>query len=407
MQENSPKYKNPVPTVDVIIEIDDRVVLVQRKNPPFGWALPGGFVDYGETVEAAACREVREETGLELKSLEQFAVFSDPARDSRLHTITTVFIGQAGGKLKAGDDAADVKLFRWDELPSEIAFDHRQILESYLSKRKKGFSGINLNNNLESGNSLHRRKESVQAQLLKKSGSFASYCDIFVGQRSLLKFVKYELINNLFSGVKGAKGLFLRKIFFRRQFKQVGRNVVFGRNIVVRHPEKIEIGNDVFIDDNVVLDAKGADNRGIKIGNNSFIGRNTVLSCKEGNITIDDYVAVSQNCSFLSETEIYIGKYCLIAAHCCLVAGGNHNIEDVDVPICFQNSLTKGGIVLEGDNWLGAGVIVLDGVRLGFGAVAAAGAVVYKNIEPYAIAAGNPALVSKRRKKKIAENIPE
>lgn len=393
MQENTPKYKNPLPTVDVIIEIDGKYVLVKRRNPPEGWALPGGFVDYGESVEEAARRETLEETGLELEELRQFGVFSDPSRDPRQHTITTVFSARGRGSVRAGDDAAEAALFAPGDLPAQIAFDHLQILEQYF--RSRGLPA----GRPDSASGIDQRKESVQAQLLRKKSAYASYCDIAIGSRSFWKFLKYEFLNNFFSGLRGAKGFFLRKCFFSRQFRKVGRNVVFGRNIVVRHPSKIAIGNNVFIDDNVVLDAKGSVNSGIRIGDNCFIGRNTILSCKEGDIILDDYVSISQNCSLLSETRISLGKYCLLAGNCYLVAGGNHNTEAVDVPICFQSSLSKGGIELAGDNWLGAGAIVLDGVNLGYGAVAAAGAVVYKSVPEYAIAVGNPALVSKRRKK--------
>jgi len=148
----------------------------------------------------------------------------------------------------------------------------------------------------------------------------------------------------------------------------------------------------------VVLDAKGSSNQGIKIGANCFLGRNSVLCCKEGDIVLKDFVSISQNCSLLSESLILIGEYSLIAANCYLFGGGNHGIERTDIPICFQPSINKGGIVLEGDNWLGAGTIVLDGVKMGYGAVASAGALIYKSVESYAIVAGNPALVSKRRK---------
>jgi ADP-ribose pyrophosphatase YjhB (NUDIX family) len=122
--------RNPVPTVDIIIEFSDGVVLVLRKNPPQGWALPGGFVDYGETVEAAAMREAKEETNLDLAGLKMFSVYSDPARDPRQHTITTVFVAQGRGLLKGGDDASQAQVFGLDHLP-ELAFDHSRILKDY------------------------------------------------------------------------------------------------------------------------------------------------------------------------------------------------------------------------------------------------------------------------------------
>jgi 8-oxo-dGTP diphosphatase len=131
-------YKNPFPTVDVIIELPEGIVLIERKNEPFGWAIPGGFVDYGESVEAAAVRESMEETGLAVTELRLLGVYSDPARDKRSHNISTVFVGKASGTPKAGDDAAGVKLFPIDSLPEPLCFDHGRILADYLEKKRKG-----------------------------------------------------------------------------------------------------------------------------------------------------------------------------------------------------------------------------------------------------------------------------
>lgn len=124
-----PEHRNPAPTVDVVILLrGDRVVLVERRNEPRGWALPGGFVDEGETLEAAAVREAHEETGLAVDLLEQFHSYSDPRRDLRRHTITTVFLGRAAGEPVGGDDAARAAAFGWDALPGPIVFDHAEIL---------------------------------------------------------------------------------------------------------------------------------------------------------------------------------------------------------------------------------------------------------------------------------------
>ena len=127
--------RNPIPTVDIIIEIAGKIVLIKRKNPPSGWAIPGGFIDYGESAEATARREAKEETGLEIEGLNQFHAYSDPQRDPRRHTISIVFVAQARGKPRAGDDAADIGLFDRDTLPADLAFDHRQILDDYFSKK--------------------------------------------------------------------------------------------------------------------------------------------------------------------------------------------------------------------------------------------------------------------------------
>lgn len=129
------KHRNPIPTVDIIIRYGGGVLLIQRKNPPLGWALPGGFVEYGETLEEAAVREAREETGLEIRLSRQFHAYSDPERDPRQHTITTAFIAEASGEATAGDDAAGLGTFHKDHLPDILVFDHKQILSDYFTGR--------------------------------------------------------------------------------------------------------------------------------------------------------------------------------------------------------------------------------------------------------------------------------
>lgn len=135
----SQAYKNPVPTVDCIVELPgDRIVLIKRKNPPHGWALPGGFVDEGEPLHAACVREVREETGLEVDLSEQFFTYSDPRRDPRRHTISTVYIGWAEGEPSGSDDAADAKAFTLEAIPRELAFDHATIIADYVAYKRTG-----------------------------------------------------------------------------------------------------------------------------------------------------------------------------------------------------------------------------------------------------------------------------
>ena len=138
------KYKNPIPTVDIIIEMKKKtgkpgIVLIKRKNPPFGWALPGGFVDYGESLEQAAIREAKEETCLEIQLETQFHSYSDPKRDPRKHTITTVFIASARGIPRAQDDAAEIGIFDQEEIHFPLAFDHKRILKDYFTSRDNNF----------------------------------------------------------------------------------------------------------------------------------------------------------------------------------------------------------------------------------------------------------------------------
>ncbi len=135
------RYRNPVPTVDIIIEYQDQgLVLIERQKPPYGWALPGGFVEYGETLEEAAVREAKEETALDVQLLGQFHSYSDPRRDPRQHAITTVFVARGTGHPKAASDARSLEIFPPAELPSQLAFDHQRILQDYLKVRKTWLS---------------------------------------------------------------------------------------------------------------------------------------------------------------------------------------------------------------------------------------------------------------------------
>ena len=144
MKRRKPSWsKKPFPTVDIIIEIeleDGRtgIVLIERKNPPYGWALPGGFVDYGESLEEAAVREAKEETNLDIELIDQLHTYSDPSRDPRFHTITTVYVATAKGRPQARDDAKNIGIFTLEERPRPLAFDHEKILEDYIRKKLGG-----------------------------------------------------------------------------------------------------------------------------------------------------------------------------------------------------------------------------------------------------------------------------
>jgi ADP-ribose pyrophosphatase YjhB (NUDIX family) len=131
------RYKNPIPTVDIIIELQgEGIILIKRAKEPFGWAIPGGFVDYGESLEDAARREAWEETSLKVELLKQLGAYSAPERDPRHHTISVVFLARAQGKPKARDDALEVGVFTQENLPSPLAFDHEQILADYFAYKR-------------------------------------------------------------------------------------------------------------------------------------------------------------------------------------------------------------------------------------------------------------------------------
>jgi ADP-ribose pyrophosphatase YjhB (NUDIX family) len=135
------KHRYPIPTVDIIIEIkrkngQEGIILIKRKNPPDGWALPGGFVDYGESLEEAAVREAKEETSLDVRLKGQLHTYSDPKRDPRKHTISTVYVAAAQGRPKAEDDARDIGIFTEEEINFPLAFDHKKILTDYFKQKK-------------------------------------------------------------------------------------------------------------------------------------------------------------------------------------------------------------------------------------------------------------------------------
>ena len=241
-------------------------------------------------------------------------------------------------------------------------------------------------------------EDSLQKKLIDQRKSFSQkYAVLVIGKKGLWPFCKFELTTLFFSWIPGALGYALRRIFYPYLLGGVGKGVVFGQGITLRHPHKIRIGDNTTIDDHAVLDAKGEHNQGILIGQNVYVGRNTILSCKEGSIILDDYCNLSANCSLLSETEIHLGKYCLLAGNCYLVAGGNHSFDDVTTPIMFQPSFSKGGIRVEEDVWLAAGTIVLDGISIGKGSVVGAGSVVTRSLPELSVAVGAPAKFRKNR----------
>jgi acetyltransferase-like isoleucine patch superfamily enzyme len=222
------------------------------------------------------------------------------------------------------------------------------------------------------------------------------YADLVVGQSGLWPLVRYELVLLLSSWVPGALGLFLRSKLYPLILGRVGRNVAFGAHVVLRHPHKISIGDNVVVDDLCCLDAKGTTNRGIVLKNGVFLGRNTILSCKNGNIELDEEANIGFNVEVFSAADVRIGRKVLVAAYTYLV-GGDHLYDRVDLPVLEQGRTARGIDV--GDHvWLGAHVVVADGVRIGRDAVIGAGAVVTSDVPEFHVAAGVPARVLRDRR---------
>ena len=223
------------------------------------------------------------------------------------------------------------------------------------------------------------------------------YRELFVGKPGLGALLAYEAAMILASWVPGALGLVLRSRMYPWILGSVGRNVVFGVNVTLRHPHKIHIGNNVVIDDLCCLDAKGTNNTGITIGNGVFIGRNTILSCKNGDIVIDDRANIGFNCEVFSASKVRVGKDILMAAYTYLV-GGDHLYDRIDIPV-LQQGRTARGIEVGDGTWLGTHVVVTDGSTIGRDAIIGAGAVVVGEIPEFAIATGIPAKVSRDRRR--------
>jgi acetyltransferase-like isoleucine patch superfamily enzyme len=236
----------------------------------------------------------------------------------------------------------------------------------------------------------------IQQKLFEADKSqIQKYQDLIIGKKGLFNLIKYELIMLLSSWVPGALGLFLRSKLYPILLGKVGKGVVFGTNVVLRHPHKIHLGDNIVIDDNCVLDAKGTDNKGIFIGNGVFIGRNTILFCKDGDIYIDDNVLIGFNCEIFSANFVKLGKNIQIAAYSYL-NGGTHNFDRLDIPVKEQERSGK-GIIVEDNVWLAANVKVLDGVVIGRDSIVGAGAMVNKDIPPFSIAGGVPAKIIRSR----------
>ncbi len=241
-------------------------------------------------------------------------------------------------------------------------------------------------------------RESVRIQQEMTAGRKSNmdlYSDLIVGKRGVLAILKYELINMICANLTGVLGLIVRRRLYPLLLKKCGRGVCFGKNVVLRHPNKIEIGDGVIIDDNCLIDAKGRSNSGIRIGDGVFVGRNSILSCKNGDIVLGRNVNIGFNSEVFSGSRVAIGDNTLVAAFCYFV-GGDHVAETADRAVSEQGSLSRGITVAPGC-WFGASVKVLDGVSIGGNAIIGAGAVVTKDVAENTVSVGVPARVIKHR----------
>ena len=235
----------------------------------------------------------------------------------------------------------------------------------------------------------------IQKELFAaRKSALAKYRDLIVGRPGLWALLKFEFVTS-FSYVPGALGLFLRSRLYPCLLGRCGRGVVFGTGVVLRHPHKIFIGDNVVVDDHCVLDAKGSQNHGIEVGDRVFIGRNSILSCKNGDITLGAEANIGFNCEIFSGARVVVGKQVMLAAYTYLIGGGHEAGDATLAPL--EQARTAKGITIGDGAWLGAGVLVLDGLSVGEQAILGAVAVVTNDVAPHTVADGVPARLIRSR----------
>ncbi len=238
---------------------------------------------------------------------------------------------------------------------------------------------------------------SIREKLAKGQGSpFKTYVDLTVGKVSISRFILYEIITSCLAPIPGGIGFYLRKKFYPLLFRRSGKGLIIGRNVVIRHPDKIELGDYVTIDDNCLIDGRGSGHSGVILEDNVIINRNCMLQAKAGPIHLRKRTSIGSNSSIVSMSGVELGEAVLLAGGCCISAGLYH-YNDLDEAVMDQGIYSRGPITIGKKTWLGTGVMVLDGVRIGTCAVIGAGAVVIKNIPDNAIAFGVPAKIKNLR----------
>jgi acetyltransferase-like isoleucine patch superfamily enzyme len=243
----------------------------------------------------------------------------------------------------------------------------------------------------------HPIRPPLAAQLNDASSSpLRCYVRKVLGDAGPLSLAYYELVNLLFCNMPTSLGFFLRRKFYRRLFQSVGSGLIIGRGVSIRHPGKITLGNRVGVDDNALLDASGLESEGIYIHDEVIVARNCMVQAKIGSTTIGARTEVGANTIISSISRVEIGKFGLIGPHC-LIGGGHYKTDRSDTPMMDLGWTSRGPVEVGDDVWMGAGVVILDGVRVGKGCVIGAGAVVSKDLPDYAVAMGVPAKIIRYR----------
>lgn len=225
---------------------------------------------------------------------------------------------------------------------------------------------------------------------------FKTYIELTIGETGIHRFLFYEFVTSLFGPMPGGIGIYLRKKMYPRLFKKVGKGLIIGRNVVIRHPDKIELGDNVTIDDNCIIDGRGAGNGGVVMEDNVLINRNCIVLARAGPIRLGKRTSIGSNSVIVSMDGVEIGEAVGIAAGC-YISTGSYLFDDVNKAVIDHKAYTKGPVRIGDQAWLGTRVTVLDGVSIGRGALLGAGALVVKNVPENSIAFGVPARVIRQR----------
>lgn len=243
----------------------------------------------------------------------------------------------------------------------------------------------------------HLARQTLADQLHNPSrSSLRRYANKVLGDAGLGMLVYYEFVNLLFCNLPSSLGYILRRIAYRPLFKSAGSNLIFGRGLSIRHPQRITLGNKVGVDDSALLDASSLNPTNITLGDEVIISRNCMVQAKAGSVTIGMRTEIGPNTIISSISNIDIGKHALIGPNC-FIGGGHYITDRPEIPMMDLGWASRGPVVIGDDVWMGSGVVVLDGVRVGNGCVVGAGAVVTKNLPDYAVAVGMPAKVVRYR----------
>jgi acetyltransferase-like isoleucine patch superfamily enzyme len=228
-----------------------------------------------------------------------------------------------------------------------------------------------------------------------RKSQFRRYRDLCYGDTSFGHVLWTEFLVAAIGSMPGAAGVFLRSKLYRGLFASAGAKLLIGRNVTFRHLKKIHLGNNVIIDDNCVIDAKGTSNQGITIEDGVYVGRNTIVYCKNGDILLKEGANISSNCTVFSSNHLTLGAGTMVGAYCYFLSGGEYDYRDA-TPFAEQSGMeTKGELTIGNNCWLGARVTVLDAASIGDHSVIGAGAVVAEPVPADSLAVGVPARVVK------------